>query len=201
MANRYIAHSKLHDAQAEALLWAVCSLQSVADAASHAGVSERGAAETMRRFRGMIADSNALLKSAGLPTEWPDDDDPTWLQMQDCVYHCPSEIRETIDVFDRKATALNGDRKLCTSCPFHNDMLARPLFLRTMQHLKTSGRGRSSKGFRGLFLTALIYDSYREKELNQALKSEEAMRRFGSTRHNFMTRFFEDTKAELSKAE
>jgi hypothetical protein len=76
-------------------------------------------------------------------------------------------------------------------------MQKKPLLLRTLQRLKSEGRGTSLKGFKGVFVTTLIYDLYRELEVDQALADPEAMKRLGSTRHNFMTIFFDDAKHAL----
>lgn len=197
MVNRYSPRSKLTDKQFEALIWAVCSLQSVDEAAKTASVSRRSAAEHMRRVRTMIAGNETLLNKAALPKLWPDEDDPIWERLHHCALNCPSEVREPMKVFDWNATALKGNRSLCTACPFMADMIARPLFLRTLHRLQNEWRGISIPGFKGVFVTALIYDSYRQIEVDQALKNEEAMKRLGSTPHNFMTLLFEDAKAAL----
>lgn len=51
-----------------------------------------------------------------------------------------------------------------------------------------------------MFLTALVYDRFRDIELDRALKDDEAMKRLGSTRRNHMTMMFEACKQTLRKA-
>ncbi|MDF1807765.1 hypothetical protein [Hyphomonas sp.] len=197
MVNRYIPNSKLSDKQIEALLWSVCANQSVSDAARAAGVSERSAGETIRRLRRMIAATPTLFREAGLADAWPADDDPMWAALWRCVFECPSEIREPMESFGQEIMVLGGDRSLCQRCRFLGLIQPRPLLIRTLRHLKTAQRGMSLDAFKPIFLTALLYDQFRDNELDQALRDPEAMKRFGSTRHNHMTLMFEACRKTL----
>lgn len=200
MANRYIHRSKLTNKQVEALLWAVCCNQAVPIAGNRANVSKRSAAETMRKLRGMIAASDRLFHETGLPFDWPDDEDPLWQRLHSCVFDCPSEIREPFNAFGSEATALFGDRRLCADCEFLQLVQPRPLLLRTLRHLRTAQRGLPTGSFKSVFLTALVYDRFRDIELDRALKDPEAMKRLGSTRHNHMTMMFDACKRALREA-
>ncbi len=200
MANRYIARSKLSNEQVEALLWAVCSNFSVPIASENAGISVRSAAETMRKLRDMIARSDALFHQTGLPLDWPDDDDPLWQRLHTCVFDCPSEIRESFESLDGLGTALLGNRRLCSACEFLPLVQPRPMLLRTLRHLRTEQRGLPTGSFKSVFLTALVYDRFRDIELDRALEDDEAMKRLGSTRRNHMTMMFEACKQTLRKA-
>jgi hypothetical protein len=197
MPNRYIRGSKLSDQQVEALLWSVCANQTVTQGSQAAAISERSAGATMRRLRTMIAGTPALFREAGLPDAWPDHDHAMWPELMACIFECPSEIREPIDSFGQEVMALRGARRLCTGCPFQTLVQPRPLLIRTLRHMKTAQRGISPEAFRPIFLTALLYDQFRENELDQALRDPDAMKRFGSTRHNHMTMMFEACRKAL----
>jgi hypothetical protein len=151
----------------------------------------------MRRLRDVIVTSEDLLREAGLPTDWPDESDPYWSTLYICVFECPSEIREPMEVFGQEAMALLGDRRLCTNCPHQTLLQPRPLLIHTLRHLKTAQRGISAESFKPIFLTALIYDRFREIELDKALDDPEAMKRFGSTRANHMTMMFEACRQKI----
>ncbi len=153
----------------------------------------------MRRLREMIANAEALFAAAGLPTDWPESDTPYWAELHACIFACPSEIREERKVFGHDVPRLKGDRRLCASCPHQPLLQPRPLLLRTLQHLKNAQRGMPPEGFRAVFLIVLLYDRYREIELERALSDPEAMKRFGSTRHNHMTMMYEACRESMAR--
>lgn len=200
MANRYISGSRLSDDRIEALLWCVCSLQTVSQAASQAGISERSAGEVMRRLRARISRQKTLFEAVDLQSSWPGEASDYWKTLFDCVYACPSEIRSNMPS-DRlgRGVFLQGKRELCRICQHSLIATQWPLLLRTLHYLQNAQRGVSVEGFRDLFLTVLLYDRYRSLEIENATKDPEAMKRLGSTRSNHMTMLYEACRDALRR--
>ena len=191
MVNRYIPGSRLTDKQVEAVLWSVCALQTIEEAAKAASISERSAGEMMRKLRSRISMQADLFAEVGLQAEWPGEASPYWARLHGCIFSCPSEIRSEMPK-DRlgKGILMSGDRGLCADCPHQGIEQSWPMLLRTLNHLKTAHRGVPLEGFKDLFLTVLLYDRYRTLETEQALTDPEAMKRLGSSRNNHMTKLY-----------